>query len=258
MKQRSVLAIALVLLCGTAGAQTVLTQTQTGTLPSAQVQQLAPQLLAFAGGDANFQNLVNGLAFGVPVTLTTAVSPGVTQVVSFTPTGTLSAVQIAQLLETARQSLIAIGVASPSAQQIGITLVGGALPTASGATTTMPTLVGTAAFPATSGAGATAATTTPTQTSPAALLQQGLASNGITVRNTSDSPFPRGVADTPQAPVPGVTVTPSGTPVAGSPATTSTSTAPFAPVASPSTTGTAPAGAATTAPIGGRGVFAPR
>ena len=38
---------------------------------SLEVQRLAPQLVAFAGGDANFANLVNGLALGAPVTLST-------------------------------------------------------------------------------------------------------------------------------------------------------------------------------------------
>src|SRR5207237_635690 len=87
---------------------------------------------AFAGGDVNFANLVNGLALGLPVTLTTPVGIGVTQVVNFTPLGTMSALQIAQTLETARQSLISRGIATPTAQQIGATLIGGQLPTALG------------------------------------------------------------------------------------------------------------------------------
>ena len=89
-------------------------QLQFGSQPALEVQRLAPQLVAFAGGDVNFNNLVNGLAFGLPVTLTTLTAPGVTQVVTFTPSGTMSVTQIAQLLESARQSLIGRGIAPPS------------------------------------------------------------------------------------------------------------------------------------------------
>src|ERR1041384_2133270 len=56
-----------------AGAQT--TQFQLGAQPALEVQRLAPQLVAFAGGDVNFNNLVNGLALGLPVTLTSATAP---------------------------------------------------------------------------------------------------------------------------------------------------------------------------------------
>ena len=94
------------------------TQFQIAADPSLEVRRLAPQLVAFAGGEVNFANLVNGLALGLPITLTSTVSPGATQVVSFTPTGTMTATQIAQTLENARQALISRGVATPSAQQI--------------------------------------------------------------------------------------------------------------------------------------------
>ena len=52
-----------------------------------QVERLAPQLVGFAGSPGNFESLVNGLAAGVPVTLTTATADGVTQTVTFTPPG---------------------------------------------------------------------------------------------------------------------------------------------------------------------------
>src|SRR5436190_206604 len=74
-----------------------------------EVQRLAPQLVAFAGGQANFDNLVNGLASGTPISLTTLLPTGGTQVASFTPSGTMSALQIAQTLESVRQSLITRG-----------------------------------------------------------------------------------------------------------------------------------------------------
>jgi hypothetical protein len=177
---------AAALLAGGAQAQTQLLQTQLGVPPSLEVQRLAPQLVAFAGGDVNFQNLVNGLALGLPVTLTTPVAPGVTQIVSFTPAGTLTPAQVAQTLETARQAAIANGIATPTAQQISILLNGGALPTATG-TTAVNALI--------SSTGTNTAFATPTGNgsvpSPAMQLQQ-------TPRfSRSDTPLPRGVADTP-------------------------------------------------------------
>src|SRR3979490_1606955 len=76
------------------------------------VQQLAPQLVDFAGSLANFQSLVNGLALGVPVTLVTLTPEGFTQTVTFTPAaGGMTPVDIARTLELARQNLIARGIA---------------------------------------------------------------------------------------------------------------------------------------------------
>ena len=188
-----------------ASAQAQTVQFQTGTQPALDVQRLAPQLVPFAGGDVNFTNLVNGLALGVPVTLTTTVAPGVTQVVSFTPTGTMTPVQIAQVLESARQSLIARGIATPSAQQLATALVGGTLPTALG-NTPVNGLVSSS----------TAVGTSTQQMSPAAAVQATVAPNAAAGSTTgraqmSDSPFPRGISDTPPLPVPGVTTGPSTT-----------------------------------------------
>jgi hypothetical protein len=97
-----------------------------------QVQQLAPQLLALAGSSANFESLVNGLTQGAPVTLTTVGADGSLQIVTFVAGTTLSPVDAARTLETARQSLISRGIATPSAQQLAIALMGGSLPTAVG------------------------------------------------------------------------------------------------------------------------------
>jgi len=97
-----------------------------------EVQRLAPQLVPFAGSDANFQNLVNGLSQGLPVTLTTITADGFLQTVTFTPASPMSSADIARLLETARQQLIARGIANPTAEQIGVTIAGGTLPTPSG------------------------------------------------------------------------------------------------------------------------------
>jgi hypothetical protein len=124
---------------------------QTGAIaqiaPNAGPQQvlgLAPQLSAFAGSDANFQALVNGLLQGIPVTLTTLTADGLLQTVTFTPASAMSVADVARLLEAARQQLISRGIASPTAQQIGVMLSGGALPTPSGTTQVgglLPTLI---------------------------------------------------------------------------------------------------------------------
>lgn len=206
------LLLALALAIPTAHAQVVTTPSVASPL---EVQRLAPQLVAFAGGDLNFANLVNGLALGLPVRLVTPNAPDGAQAVTFTPTGTMTSLQIAQLLETARQSLIARGVATPTAQQLAATLTGGSLVTATG-TTTMNALVGTSTTPTTAAAGATA----PTTQSPAVAIQNSTspAAAGGTItgaRNTSDSPLPRGVSDTPPLPAPGVTAPVQGTATTG-------------------------------------------
>ena len=196
---------------------------QTQISPVLEVQRLAPQLVAFAGGEANFANLVNGLAFGTPVSLSTAAPTGGTQVVNFTPSGSMTALQIAQTLESVRQSLIARGIATPTAQQLATALVGGALPTALGTTQVNGVVATTTPL----------GTNTVAQQSPAVSIQGGFgaaaagaAAAGGTAgirSNTSDSPFPRGMSDTPPTAVPGVT-----TGANSAPATTGTTTAPAA------------------------------
>jgi hypothetical protein len=178
-------------------------QVQTSTVsPAIEVQRLAPQLLGFAGSDVNFANLVNGLALGVPVTLTTPLATGGMQVFTFTPTGAMTSLQIAQVLESARQSLIARGVATPTAQQLGTTLTGGVLATAGG-TAPINALVNTATTSAAAGA------SVPVTQSPANAIQANNSTNAAAastaIRNMSDSALPRGIADTPPLPVPGVT-----------------------------------------------------
>jgi hypothetical protein len=103
-----------------------------GTDAALEVQRLAPQLVAFAGSEANFRNLVNGLAQGLPVTLVTLTADGLIQTVTFSPSGTSSPTDIARTLESARQQLISRGIAAPTAEQIGVTLAGGNLPTPAG------------------------------------------------------------------------------------------------------------------------------
>jgi hypothetical protein len=114
------------------------------TVTPQQVQLLAPQLLAFAGSSANFAALVSGMAQGIPVTLLTPGIDGQLQVATFTPPVTASAADIARNLEAARSSLIARGIAAPTAQQVAVALMGGALPTPLGAVQVPGVLTGSA------------------------------------------------------------------------------------------------------------------
>lgn len=244
MKRILILCIALAVPLTVQPAMAQSVQLQAATSPALDVQRLAPQLVAFAGGDVNFANLANGLALGLPVTLTTVVSPGVTQIVTFMPTGTMTPLQIAQTLETARQALIARGIATPTAQQLAATLIGGTLQTPLGNTTVSALIPGTLT-PTTAGASAAGATSASTPSPAAVMQQQNSAAAGAsaagTAGHTSDSPLPRGVADTPTTPTPGATTVTQppaalGTPVAPLGGTT------VAPTTRPAPFGAAPAG----------------
>ena len=213
------LVAALAIACHGASAQT-----QT-VPPSLAVQRLAPQLVAFAGSEANFQSLVNGLAAGTQVRLFTVLPTGFTQNVSFTPTGALAPSQIAQILEAARQQLIGLGICNPTAEQIGFTLMGGVVPTALGGTqvagflnpqnaTNAPSRA--AQIQAQAGAGATAPTATPTstpgvtnsvnvQTTPSTATTP--ASTAVVPRNTSDSLIAPGA--TSRSPIPITSASPT-------------------------------------------------
>ena len=227
-----------------AAAQTT-TTTVLGIPPSLQVNQLGPQLISFAGGQANFENLVNGLALGSPVTLTTALPNGQVQVVSFTPQGTMTATQIAQTLETARQNLISRGVATPTAQQVATTLTGGALPTTTGPVQVTgvlpPTSLPTAAAASATGGTSTVTTTTNPPNgnpSPSALIQGQSGAGGTTPPspaqiiqnqrggNISDTPTPGNVSNTPAVQPSTVTPAPAAAPLA--PAPTTRGASPFA------------------------------
>jgi hypothetical protein len=128
---RSVVVVALATACHFAVAQT--DSTSNVPLPLA-VQRLAPQLVVFAGSDANFQNLVNGLGAGTHVQLVTVLTNGTTQTVTFTPAASSSPTTIAQVLEAARQQLIGQGIGTPTAEQIAFTLMGGVVPNPLGGT----------------------------------------------------------------------------------------------------------------------------
>ena len=211
MPARFILVATLAIACHAAMAQTETVSTVPAPL---SVQRLAPQLVAFAGSDANFQNLVNGLANGTPVQLTTTLSNGFSQTVTFTPSSLGSPAQIAQILEAARQQLIGLGVGAPTAEQIGFTLMGGVVPTPLGgtqvgglanaqATTTAPSRA--AQIQQQAGAGATAATPAVTsavnvQTTPTAATT----TSTVTVpRQTSDSLIAPGATSRSTAPVVG-------------------------------------------------------
>lgn len=193
----------------------------TGTSLPQQVSQLAPQLIAFAGGKFNFESLVNGLAFGAPVTLVTALPNGQLQTVSFAPQGTMSATQIAQALETTRQSLISRGIAVPNGQQMAVALAGGTLPTQTGnvqVTGTLPAVN----LPATAAAGGTAPapgavtiTTTPAAVAPVPGTISNTPSTTEPARQGGDRPGP--LAPPPAA---------SGTTAAPAPASGSSGSAP--------------------------------
>ena len=118
-------------------------QAHAQTNAAQQVRLLAPQLVAFSGSTANFQNLANGLVAGTPITISGVTPDGLQQTVTITPTGPMSATQAAQTLESARQLLIARGIAQPTAQQIGVALTGGTLPTALGVSQVPGALTGT-------------------------------------------------------------------------------------------------------------------
>ena len=213
MPARLLLAAALAAACHAALAQAQ------SVPPALNVQRLAPQLVAFAGSEANFQNLVNGLASGTPVQLFTVLPNGFVQTVTFTPTAALTPAQVAQVLETARQQLIGLGIGAPTAEQLAFTLMGGVVPTALGGTQvpgvlnpqasqTLPSAA--AQIQGQAGAGATAPTAIAPGTSATGTSTTPGVTNSVNVQttpgttgtvgptatlprpNTSDSPIPAG------------------------------------------------------------------
>jgi len=272
------LLIAAALLAPTlAPAQITTITTAPGVAPSLEVTRLAPQLVAFAGSQANFDSLVNGLALGTPVTLVSALPTGQIQTVTFTPQGTMTALQIAQTLETARQSLISRGLGTPSGQQVAISLTGGALPTQTGNVqvtgllpaanqpgTVQPAAAAGAMGPASAAVNPVTTTTSPAvgTLSPSALIQ-GQTVGGTTPpspaqiiqnqrgSNISDTPTIGNISNTPSATTNStltgnVTGTaPTGTAATGSTAGTTAAPAPTAPAAA---VGSAPAAAVGAAP----------
>jgi hypothetical protein len=272
MFTRSVVVVALATACQFAVAQTESTASVPAPLA---VQRLAPQLVTFAGSDANFQNLVSGLAAGTQVQLVTTLTNGLTQTVTFTPAATSSPTTIAQILETARQQLIGQGIGTPTAEQIAFTLMGGVVPNPFGGTQ-VSGLVNpaapaantstSAASPArqmqqqSAGAGATAPVTTPSATPATTSVNvqttpTPVTSTTVLPRQTSDSTTApgatsRSTATSSATPVPATTVNPvpttSASPAANTSASPGFNTTPrpntAAPTHAPATGSAPPAG----------------
>lgn len=138
---RSIAAAAALALSAAAFAQTTLSPA------TQQVQLLAPQLIPFSGSSGNFDSLVTGLTTGAPVTLATVGLDGSLQIVTFVPGTTLSALDAARLLESARQSLISRGIATPTGQQLAASLMGGTVTTPSGSSAITGVLTGSTTPP---------------------------------------------------------------------------------------------------------------
>ena len=160
-----------------------------------QIQSTAPQLVAFAGSDANLQALVAGLSSAQPVTLVTVGAGGVLQIVTFTPPNALSTADTSRALEQARTSLISRGISQPSAQQIAVALMGGPLVTSAGPLQVPGVLTGSIPtnavqvrneLPA-AGAGGTSATVFGGSAANLQALQNGL-QRGTTITLTGTAP----------------------------------------------------------------------
>lgn len=227
----------LALFLGALAPTFALAQAMTPSAASLDVQRLAPQLVSFAGSEANFQSLVNGLAGGFPVTLVTPTADGFTQTATFTPSGTLSSQQVAQTLEAARQQLISRGIANPTAQQLGVTLAGGTLPTALGnlqVTGLVPVVPASLASTGNASTGSSSTGSPSTATAAAAANASGLSvqiaptvpaatatttGSSAPIQFTSDTPRLGNVSDSPN---PAVSTVPSAAGTAGTPGSTGT------------------------------------
>jgi hypothetical protein len=242
-----VLAAALAIAAQGALAQTVVP-------PTVTVQQLAPQLLSFAGSTLNFTSLVNGLAAGGPVQLVTVLPNGFSQIVTFTPNAALAPAEIARVLETARQQLIGLGIGTPTAEQIGFTLMGGIVPTALGGASVNGVLNAQSGLsPAAqlqqraAGGNTSASPTPPASITPAPGVTSGVnvqfipnaavtgtgatadTTAGVVRRNTSDSPIPAGATSfSPQVGTSNTPTLPAGADAGGSMASPAAPAAPTA------------------------------
>src|SRR5688572_17898373 len=255
MPARLVLVAALAIACHGA-----LAQTQT-VPPSLTVQRLAPQLVAFAGSEANFQALVAGLTGGTQVQLFSVLPSGFTQNVTFTPTAALSPAQAAQVLEAARQQLIGLGIGAPTAEQLAFALMGGVVPTALGGTQVPGALNPQASQTLPSAAAqiqgqASAGATAPTAIAPGTAATGTPTTPGITNSvNVQTTPGPTGTTgptatvprpSTSDSPIPSGATSRSAAPFTSASPTVNTSASPFAttPAAAPGAGSTPPAAAA--------------
>lgn len=177
--------LAVLFVAATATALPGISHSQTSIPGTPQeVQLLAPQLITFAGSQANFNALVTGLTQGLPITIATTDAAGLTQIVTFSPPATaLTPVDAARVLENARSSLIARGVSAPTAQQIAVSLVGGTLTTASGTTSitgVAPGLTGTQVIQVRNEFTGSAATASVANANSIQALRTSLAQSGLT------------------------------------------------------------------------------
>jgi hypothetical protein len=231
MPARLVLVAALAIASHGALAQTPIVP------PAVTVQRLAPQLVAFAGSEANFQALVAGLTSGTQVQLFSVLPSGFTQNVTFTPTAALPPAQAAQVLEAARQQLIGLGIGAPTAEQIAFSLMGGTVPTALGGTPVPGQLNAQAAANPPSPAAqiqaqnaGTGATTTPTATTPGVTTGVNVQTTpGTAVTPNTTVTAPR--VNTSDSLVPPGTTSRSPLPLTSASPTLGTSTSPVVPVA---------------------------
>jgi hypothetical protein len=181
------------------------------------VQRIAPQLVAFAGSQSNVQNLVSGLAQGTQVQLVSVLPDGSAQIVTFMPAAALPPETIAPALESARQRLISLGVAAPSAEQLALAVTGGTVPTALGGVSVAGALnptVDSQSAPSPAAQIQATVQTIPATTTPA-IPGAGISSTPLAAPrfNTSDSRIPAGATSfsptppSPAASAPGAAAT---------------------------------------------------
>jgi hypothetical protein len=137
-----VLAPLFALLVALALPQAARAQLAPAQLAAQQVTALAPQLALLAGSPANLQALAAGLVLGQPIVLTATTPDGITQTVTLAANAAMTPLVAAQVLEGTRQALITRGIAAPTPEQVGATLVGGTLATPLGNTLVSGTLTG--------------------------------------------------------------------------------------------------------------------
>lgn len=208
------------------GALAQATTTEVIVPPAIQVERLAPQLQVFAGSPSNFTSLVTGLAQGTQVTLTSLAPDGSTEIVTFTPSGTMTATTVAQTLEAVRQQLISRGVAAPTALQIATALAGGDLQTLTGSVplpgVLPPTVVPPVATVVTGGVLDDTSTAMTQAAGSFHVFDNGIIAPVQPRFNTSDSPSVRNTSDSPPRglnPLPGAVVS---APLGGTPLVPST------------------------------------
>jgi hypothetical protein len=119
-----------------AGASFIVAMTVSAKVLAAvepDASRLSSQYAAWAGGKANADALVNGLASGSTIMLMTRAN-NTRSLAGFTPQGPLSSDEIAAALSAARSTLSGMGIRQPTADQIQAALIGGEITLADGRT----------------------------------------------------------------------------------------------------------------------------